>query len=103
VNKASTTTTLTSSLNPSHTGDLVTFTVIVAVKAPGSGTPSGNVTINLDGTNLQGSVTLSNGTVTFSAASPSLSAGTHKIQVIYAGDTNFNTSTSNKLTQTIKQ
>src|SRR5262249_36756819 len=44
VNKASTTTNLTSSLNPSKTGQAVTFTATVAAVAPGGGIPGGTVT-----------------------------------------------------------
>ena len=39
-----TTTTLTSSLNPSHNAQSVTFTANVSVAAPASGTPTGTVT-----------------------------------------------------------
>src|SRR5205823_2240064 len=40
VNKAATTTTLTSSPNPSVGGQAVTFTATVSIVAPGAGTPS---------------------------------------------------------------
>src|SRR5207237_2218566 len=44
VNKADTTTALSSSANPSVVGQAVTFTASVTVTAPGTGTPSGAVT-----------------------------------------------------------
>src|SRR5207245_3461749 len=44
VNKADTTTVVTSSANPSVFGQSVTFTATVAAVAPGAGTPSGTVT-----------------------------------------------------------
>src|SRR5262249_13050 len=43
INRASTTTALASSANPSYLGDLVSFTATVNAVAPGAGTPTGNV------------------------------------------------------------
>src|SRR5262245_47509046 len=57
VNRADTTTTVTSSANPSVVGQLVTFTATVASVAPGAGIPSGAVAFK------DGSTTLGTGTL----------------------------------------
>src|SRR5213593_2304321 len=54
VSKAGTTTSVTSSVNPSVFGESVTFTATVGPTAPGSGTPSGSVQFNADGSTLGG-------------------------------------------------
>jgi streptogramin lyase len=100
VNAADTTTTLVSSLNPSNFGQSVTFTATVAPVAPGAGTPTGTVTF-LDGAATLGTASLSLGSATFTTSS--LSAGLHAIAVSYAGDANFNSSTSSVVTQTVNQ
>jgi hypothetical protein len=48
VNPADTTTTVTSSVNPSVTGQSVTFTATVVAVAPGSGTPADGTTVTFD-------------------------------------------------------
>ena len=58
VQKADTTTVLTSSTNPSKVGQPVTFTATVTVQAPGAGTPTGTVTF------MDGATTLGTGTLT---------------------------------------
>ncbi|MFM8931700.1 MAG: Ig-like domain repeat protein, partial [Gemmataceae bacterium] len=100
VNKASTTTALSSSLNPSTFGQSVTFTAIVSVASPGAGSPTGSVNF-FDGATSLGSGTLTGNTATFTTSS--LGAGARSITAVYAGDTNFSTSTSNSLTQTINK
>ncbi|HLZ00021.1 MAG TPA: Ig-like domain repeat protein [Candidatus Angelobacter sp.] len=90
VNKANSTTTVTSSLNPSAFGQSVTFTATVSPVAPGAGTPTGTVTF-LDGGSPIGTGTLSGGIATF--ATSALSAGNHTITTSYGGDGNFNGST----------
>jgi hypothetical protein len=57
INKASTTTTLSSSVNPSSFGQPVTFTATIGVVAPGAGTPTGTVTFK-DGSKMLGTATL---------------------------------------------
>ena len=59
--------------------------------SPGSGTPSGTVTFE-DSSTVLGTVPLTKGTASF--ATSSLAVGTHSIKAVYAGDTNFKTSTS---------
>ena len=89
VNKASTTTTITSDLStPTNAGQAYTVAFALAVTAPGAGTPSGTVTVS-DGTNTC--------TATLPATScslTSLTAGSKTIVATYAGDSNFLTSAS---------
>jgi hypothetical protein len=65
ISKATTTTILTSSQNPSKVGLSVTFTATVTPEF--SGTPTGNVTFK-DGTKTLGTVTLSGGTAKFTTS-----------------------------------
>ncbi len=95
VNKAATTTTVASSLNPSGTGQSVTFTALVSPAAA-----LGSVTFK-DGATTLGTVSLSNGRATFVA--PNLSQGTHSITAVYAGDANNSNSTSTILTQSVRR
>ena len=87
VNKASTTSAVISSQNPSSFGQSVTFTATVSPSAPGAGTPTGTVTF-LDGGSSIGTGTLSGGVATFSTSS--LAAANHTITTSYAGDGSFN-------------
>ncbi len=100
VNQASSTTTLTSSLNPSQYNQSVTFTATVAAASPATGTPTGTVTFKDGGTTL-GTGTLSGGVATYSTST--LSIGTHSITAVYGGDTNFTGSTSSVLSQVVNQ
>jgi predicted secreted protein len=96
VNKAPTTTTLTSSPNPSAFGQAVTFTA--TVKGSG-GTPTGTVTFKVDGITI-GTVKLnSSGIATLTVSS--LAVGTHSITATYNGDANFTPSTSAVLIQVV--
>jgi hypothetical protein len=89
VNKADTTTTITSDLpDPSTPGQSVTVQWTVTVNAPGAGTPTGNV-----------NVTVSGGAETCSAAASAgqcslvlNTTGLRTITATYVGDSNFNTS-----------
>ncbi len=91
VNKANTTTTVTSSANPAVLGQSVTFTANVVVVAPGAGTPTGTVQFKVDGANLETPVTLSGGSASVSTAA--LTVGTRIVTADYGGDGNFNAST----------
>jgi len=97
VNKAASTTSVASSMNPSGLAQSVTFTA--TVKPATSGTPTGTVTFK-DGTTTLGTGTLSGGKATFTTSA--LALGSHSITASYAGDTNFTASTSAALTQTVK-
>lgn len=90
VNKANTTTSVTSSVNPSAVGQSVTFTAVVTAVAPGAGTPTGTVTF-FDGGSPIGTAALSGGSVTLTTAA--LGAGNHTITASFGGDGNFNGST----------
>jgi Bacterial Ig-like domain (group 3)/Right handed beta helix region len=85
VDGAATTTSLASSLNPSTSGQSVTFTATVTANA-GSGTPVGAVTF-LDGAKSLATVTLQNGVAAYSTSS--LSVGTHSIAANYSNSTNW--------------
>ena len=98
VNRASTTTTVSSSLNPSVFGQAVTFTVGVTPVAPVAGTPTGSVTL-LDGTTALGTASLANGSAQVTTSA--LTAGPHSLTATYAGDTSFSGSTSAPLAQTV--
>jgi hypothetical protein len=99
VNKDSTTTSVTSSNNPSTSGQPVTFTATVTVNSPGAGKPTGLVNF-YDGTTFLGSGSLdTNGQATYTTSS--LSVGSHPIQAKYAGDAHDNASKSAVLTQTV--
>ena len=92
-------TTLISSLNPSASGQAVTFTAMVK-PATGSGTPTGTVTFN-DGATVLGLGTLSGGTATLTTSG--LGAGVHSITAVYGGDASFASSTSPVLMQTVNK
>lgn len=97
VNQATTTTALTSSLNPSPGGIAVTFSA--AVSTNGSGL-SGTVTFK-DGAATLAVVTMAaNGSATYTDTS--LTVGTHPITAIYSGNTNNATSSSTTLNQVVQ-
>lgn len=95
VNLVGTTTMVTSSPNPSVSGQNVTFSV--TVNAADSSTPTGTVVIS-DGATVLGAITLSGGTGTFSTAS--LSVGAHNITAAYSGDSTHDVS-NGATTQTV--
>jgi hypothetical protein len=97
VNKASTTTTATSSGNPEVVGDTVTFGI--AVKPQFAGVPTGTVTL-LDGSTSIGSSGLDaagNANINVS----NFTAGSHSITASYPGDANFTASASPMVNQSI--
>jgi hypothetical protein len=100
VNKANTTATVNSSVNPSIYGQSVTLTATVAAGGPASGTPTGAVTF-LDSSTVLGTVTLNNGQAIFTPLT--LAAVEHPITAVYSGDSNFGTSTSPVLLQTVNK
>jgi hypothetical protein len=98
VSQASTTATLTSSLNPSTFGQSVTFTAIVAPQF--SGTPTGTVTLK-NGASTLGTVTLWGGVAKYTTTK--LGVGTESITAVYNGSSSFMTSTSAALSQVVNQ
>jgi hypothetical protein len=92
VNKASTTTGLTSSQNPAPLGTNITFTATLAVTAPGAGTPTGTFSF-LDGGNpIAGCTSVAVAAGQAQCMTTALTAGNHTITATYSGDGNFNTS-----------
>ena len=92
VNPADTTTGVSSSANPSEFGAPVTFTATTSVNSPGSGTASGSVQFQDNGTNL-GSPQNLGGAGQASITTTGLSVGTHTISASFTSDTaNFNNS-----------
>jgi hypothetical protein len=95
--KATTSTALMSSQNPSNVGQAVTFTAMVT--SGSAGTPTGTVTF-MDGATTLGMGTL-NGSAQATFMTSSLAAGAHSITASYGGDASFAASTSPVLTQTV--
>jgi type II secretory pathway pseudopilin PulG len=95
VNQTITTVVLTSSLNPSISGDAVTFTAAVT-----PGTATGVVTFKDSSTTL-GTGTLSSGAATYTTSA--LAAASHSLTAVYAGDVNDYGCTSSTLTQTVNK
>jgi uncharacterized protein (UPF0548 family) len=98
VQKATTTTALSESANPSAFGASVTFTATVTAQA--SGMPTGTVTFS-DGSTTLGQVTMNGGTAIYS--STSLASGSHSITATYSGDSNFTGSASTTLSQVVQK
>lgn len=89
VNKAGTTTTIISSApNPSTAGQNFVVSYSVTVNAPGSGTPTGTVTISDGTSSCVGMV--GDGQCTLSLPAN----GTYNLTATYSGETNFEGSTS---------
>lgn len=88
VNKADTTTTVTSSPNPSLPGQNVTITANVTANPPGAGTPTGTVTFTVEATTV--AVPLSGGSA--STIHSFGAEGAFPITADYSGDGNFKAS-----------
>jgi hypothetical protein len=95
--KAKSTTSVTSSLNPSKHGTSVTFTATVTSTA---GTPAGTVTFKNGGSTVGGG-TINTTTHQAKFATSTLPIGTHSITAAYAGNAEFNGSTSAVLHQVV--
>lgn len=95
VDKATTTTALVSSLNPSTVGESVTFTASVSPQF--SGIPIGNIVFK-DGTKTLKTVALSGGAAEYTTST--LTSGTHTITATYNGSTDF-TGSSDSVIQTV--
>ncbi len=89
---------LSSSENPSHAGDLVTFTATVTPTF-GVAVPSGKVKF-FDGNNLLGNGVLHGSEATLSISS--LAVGNHKMKAKYGGDSLFVPTRSNNLLQKVR-
>ncbi len=95
---ASTTTTVTSSLNPSVYGQSVTFTATIAPTV-GTAVPAGTVQFSVDGTAVGGPVTLNNGIATYPTGT--LALGTHTIAAVYTPATGDFTGSNGSVGQTV--
>ncbi len=96
VQQATTTTTLVSSLNPSNSGQSVTFTATVSPEY--SGTVTGNVAF-YNGSSKLASESLSGGVASYSTTK--LPVGTDSILAFYKGNNSFLTSSSNIVNQVV--
>ena len=96
VNEATTTTAVTSSVNPSNDGEPVKFTATVTSPTT---IPTGSVTF-MDGATVLATETLGKGKGIL--VTSSLPSGANKITAVYAGTTNITGSTSPVYVQTVK-
>jgi len=97
VNKAATTTTVTSSVNPSSWHQSVTFTA--TLHGAFGGVPTGTVTFK-NGAAVLGTGVL-NGSGVATLTTNALSVAVHSITVAFPGDTDFTASTTSPLAQTV--
>ena len=88
--------TISSSLNPSDSGQSVTFTASVIST---SGSPTGSVTFK-DSSSTLGTIALTGSTAKFTTSS--LGVATHSITALYSGDTQFIPVTSATLLQVVQ-
>lgn len=90
VERANTSTTVSSSSNPSVVGQPTSFAATVLAIAPGAGTPSGTAQFKIDGADWGSPVGIVNGSAT--SPSTTLALGSHSVTVSYSGDGNFHSS-----------
>ena len=98
VNKKATTMTVSSSLNPSIVGEGVTYAAKVGPAAATGTVKFEDGGIAISGCNAQ---TVKSGSATCAVAN--LTAGSHWVKAVYSGDSNYATSTSPGLTQTVNK
>ena len=103
VNPANTTTVLTTSNNPAAAGQAVQFTATVKSVSPSTATVTGSVTFAVkNNTTLVTTNTVVPFTGGVAVLSQTLTGGTtYAVTATYAASANFNTSTSNTITQTV--
>ena len=101
--KSGTTTALTSSSNALVFGESVTFTATITATAPGVGNPTGMVAFTDGATAIGGcsSQTVSGGIAT--CVTNALPVGSHSVTATYGGDTNFQSSASSAVNQTVNR
>ena len=93
------TTSISSTTSESVYGQSVTLTATVSANPPGGRTPTGTVSFYDNSSILLGNATLTAGIATFAAIT--LSARTHSVTAVHNGSTNYTTSTSQALPQTV--
>ena len=97
-----TNTTAVASLNPSFFGQAVTLAATVAPAVPAAGKPTGTVDFfNEDGYLGSGMLSEVAGQQVATFSTFSLALGTHSITASYGGDSNFGSSDSSPITQTV--
>jgi hypothetical protein len=104
VTTVATTTTVVSNDDPSFVGASVTFTA--TVNGPGgTGSPTGTVTFNIDGSNVATVAVsaVSTGVSQAQYSTSSLSLGIHPVQASYSGDSQYLASTSSPIDQIVVQ
>jgi hypothetical protein len=100
----STTTTVVSNDDPSFVGASVTFTA--TVNGPGgTGSPTGTVTFNIDGSNVAtvAVTAVSTGVSQAQYSTSSLTLGIHPVQASYSGDSQYLASVSSPIDQIVVQ
>ncbi len=91
--------TIASSVNPAPATEPVVLTATIAACVRGvTAVPSGSVSF-LDGSTTLGTATLTGGVAAFTATT--LAVGTHSITAQYSGDSNFHSTTSVLMIQTV--
>ncbi len=80
-------------------GQALTYDVTVSANAPGAGTPSGTVQLDVDGAPV-GTATLAGGAGSINVSG--LGAGNHSVEAVYGGDADFANS-SQTTSQTVDQ
>jgi hypothetical protein len=100
IKKASSTSKIISSLNPSNRGQLIIFTTTVSAVSPAIGIPSGRVIFKDGNTTIGEGIIDMAGIAKYSTSF--LPKGMHNITATYIGDFNFNGSDSPGITQTVK-
>ena len=93
VNKASSSTVVSASPEPSRFGNSFTLKATVSAVAPGAGTAAGKIQFYIDGAKFRGSVKLHNGQASL-VVNIALTRGNHSIQARYLGSKDFLASAS---------
>ena len=101
VGQASTSTVMEAPTSDSVFGAPVNFSAQVSAVAPGAGTPTGTVQFFVDGVATGNPVAVDGSGVAVSGGIATMTAGTHSITAAYVEDTDFATSTSDAVQQTV--
>ena len=98
--KAASSVSLATSLNPSTSGQAVTFTAVVSGSA---GVATGNVAFRDGGATISGCSAIPLASGRASCTTSGLAIGAHSITAAYAGDAAYDPSTSGAITQTVEK
>lgn len=99
VNKADTSTALTSDQQDASYGTPLTFTATVWAVSPGAGTPTGTVTFYTDSSAIGSATVDSNGVATLTIST--LDSGSRNVTATYEGDDHFHDSSSDVMMVTV--